>query len=284
MHIRHLTTCLLIISFAMIVHDPSFAAEPAHPASPATRTIVTKLPPKEKLHLYVLMGQSNMAGRGIATAEDTTPHPRVIMLNLEGNWEQAIEPLTRDKPKMAGVGPALAFGKAMAEHAPADVTIGLVPCAVGGTALAKWQKGEKLYEDAVRRAKQAAEVGTLMGVVWHQGESEAGDEKKSGSYDERWAKMIADFRTDVAAPKLPVVVGELGEYLYDRTGNKSPFARLVNERIDQIPQRVAHTAVASSKGLKHKGDELHFDADSQREFGRRYAAAMIRLQSAAARP
>jgi hypothetical protein len=247
------------------------------PAKPADRVTITKLPPKEKLHLYVFMGQSNMAGRGVVGAEDKTPHPRVIMLNLDGQWEQAIEPVTRDKPKMAGVGPALAFGKAMAEHDP-DVTIGLVPCAVGGTALAKWQKGEKLYEDAVRRAKQAAEVGTLKGLVWHQGESEAGDEKRSGNYDARWAKMIADFRKDVGMPELPVVVGELGEYLYTRTGNKSPFAKLVNERIDKIPEQVAHTAVAPSHGLKHKGDELHFDADSQREFGRRYAEAMLGLQ------
>jgi hypothetical protein len=274
MHIHYLAVCIVV--FGLLAQGSSAIA--AEPAQPASRPIVTKLPPKEKLHLYVLMGQSNMAGRGVVGAEDTTPHPRVIMLNLDGQWEQAIEPVTRDRAKGLGVGPALAFGKAMAEHDPA-VTIGLVPCAVGGTALAKWQKGEKLYEGAIRRSKVAAEVGTIKGVLWHQGESEAGDEQRAGDYDTRWAQMITDFRKDLGTPELPVVVGELGEYLYDRTGNKSPFARRVNERINQIPQRVAHTAVASSKGFKHKGDELHFDAESQREFGRRYAAAMLRLQS-----
>jgi hypothetical protein len=277
---RSYYVAVVVAVFSLLAQGSSAIA--AEPTQPATRPLVTKLPPKETLHLYVLMGQSNMAGRGVVGAEDTTPHPRVIMLNLEGKWEQAVEPVTRDRPKGLGVGPALAFGKAMAEHDP-DVTIGLVPCAVGGTALAKWQKGEKLYDDAVRRAKLAAEVGTIKGVLWHQGESEAGDEKRAGSYDARWAQMIGDFRKDLAAPELPVVVGELGEYLYDRTGNKSPFARRVNERINQIPQRVTHTAVASSKGLKHKGDELHFDAESQREFGRRYAAAMLRLQSSPTR-
>lgn len=270
-----LLACAVAAIALLIECAPTLVAEPA---APATRKSVEKLPPKEKLHLYVLMGQSNMAGRGEVGPEDTTPHPRVILLNLDGKWEQAIEPVTRDRAKGLGVGPGLAFGKAMAERDP-DVTIGLVPCAVGGTALAKWQKGEKLYEDAVRRTKLAAQVGTLKGILWHQGESEAGDEKKSASYDERWAKMIADVRKDVGAPELPVVVGELGEYLYARTGDKSPFAKLVNERINQIPQRVEHTGVASSKGLKHKGDELHFDADSQREFGRRYALAMTRLQA-----
>jgi hypothetical protein len=274
MHSHSLAVCLAV--FGLLTQGSSAGA--AEPAKPATGPIVTKLPPKEKLHLYVLMGQSNMAGRGVVGPEDKTPHPRVIMLNLDGRWEQAIEPVTRDRAKGLGVGPALAFGKAMAEHDP-DITIGLVPCAVGATALANWQKGEKLYEDAVRRTKLATEVGTLKGVLWHQGESESGDEKRAGSYDTRWAQMITDFRKDLAAPELPVVIGELGEYLYTRTGNKSPFAKLVNERIDKIPEEVAHTAVASSKGLKHKGDELHFDAASQREFGGRYAAAMLRLQS-----
>jgi len=32
--------------------------------------------------------------------------------------------------------------------------------------------------------------------------------------------------------------------------------------------------------VNHKGDQLHFDAASQRELGRRYAAEMLRLQSA----
>lgn len=42
-----------------------------------------KLPPKERFHLFLLMGQSNMAGRGVVEEQDKTPHPRVLMLNKE---------------------------------------------------------------------------------------------------------------------------------------------------------------------------------------------------------
>ena len=91
-----------------------------------------QLPVKAKLDLYLLMGQSNMAGRGKIGAEDKTPHPRVLVFTLANQWEPAVEPITHDKPRMLGVGPGLAFGKAMAEAEP-GVTIGLVPCAVGGT-------------------------------------------------------------------------------------------------------------------------------------------------------
>src|SRR5262249_24576757 len=105
----------------------------ANPLRGAAQTNVT-LPPREKLQLYLLMGQSNMAGRGELGTEDQTPHPRVLSFSLSNLWELAIEPVTRDRPSGLGVGPGLAFGKAMAERNP-EATIGLVPCAVGGTPL-----------------------------------------------------------------------------------------------------------------------------------------------------
>ncbi|HOX58429.1 MAG TPA: sialate O-acetylesterase [Candidatus Paceibacterota bacterium] len=238
-----------------------------------------QLPAKEKLHLYLLMGQSNMAGRGKLGAEDITPHPRVLVFSLANRWEAAVEPITRDKPQMLGVGPGLAFGKAMAEKTP-GATIGLVPCAVGGTALKRWQHGGDLYSNAVHRAKLAARDGTLKGILWHQGESDSGTATNANTYGERLAGMIQDIRADLAAPGLPVVVGQIGEFLYDRGPDKSPYARVVNGALAALPDKVPATACAPSKGLNHKGDQLHFDASSQREFGRRYAAAMLRLQPA----
>jgi hypothetical protein len=235
------------------------------------------LPAKEKFHLYLLMGQSNMAGRGEIGEEDKTPHPRVLTLTLEGKWEPAVEPITRDRKNGLGVGPGLAFGKAMAEMNP-NVRIGLIPCAVGGTPLSRWQKGGDLYDKALARAKLAAQHGLLQGVLWHQGESESGDEQRAKSYGERLARMIGDLRTDLAAPELPFVAGQLGEFLYTRSENKSPFARQVNGAINELSDHVPFSAGVSSQGLKHKGDELHFDAAAEREFGQRYAAAISRLQ------
>jgi hypothetical protein len=62
-----------------------------------------KLPPKEKFHLILLVGQSNMGGRGTVEAQDKTPHPRVLMLNKANEWVPAIDPLHFDKAA-AGVG------------------------------------------------------------------------------------------------------------------------------------------------------------------------------------
>jgi hypothetical protein len=242
----------------------------------ASASTVAESPPKSRFQIYLLMGQSNMAGRGTLAPEDREANERVLMFTKQGNWEPAREPVTEDKPGMLGVGPGLAFGKTMLE-AQKGVVIGLVPCAVGGTPLRRWQKGGDLYSNAVERARSAMKHGTLAGVLWHQGESEAGSLTNASTYGTRLAGMIQSLRDDLGTPNLPVVAGQLGEFLYDRGQGKSPYARKVNEELARLPQQVPRTACVSSSGLKHKGDNLHFDAESQRELGHRYAAAMLRL-------
>lgn len=235
------------------------------------------LPKREKLHLYLLMGQSNMAGRGRVEAEDRTPHPRVLVLTTNNTWELAVEPITHDRASGLGVGPGLAFGKVMAEK-DASVTVGIVPCAVGGTALQRWEQTGDLYKRALERARRAQQDGTLKGMLWHQGESDSGRKETAETYGERLSRMIRDFRNDLGETNLPVVVGQLGEFLYDRPENKSPFAKLINETLANLPKTVPATACIESHGLTHKGDVLHFDAASEREMGRRYATQMLQLQ------
>ncbi len=238
----------------------------------------SRLPMKEKLQLYLLMGQSNMAGRGKLGAEDKTPHPRVLVFTLQEQWEPATEPITHDKPAMLGVGPGLAFGKALADYMP-DATIGLVPCAVGGTPLKRWQRGGDLYSNTVHRARLAMRDGTLKGVLWHQGESDSGTATNANTYGERLAGMIRDLRADLGVPNLPFVAGQIGEFLYDRGPGHAAYPRVVNEALAQLPEALPFTACAKSNGLKDKGDQLHFDAASQRDLGRRYATEMLRLVS-----
>lgn len=94
--------------------------------------------PAAKLDLYLLVGQSNMAGRGKVEKEDATAHPRVFALNKDDQWVPAVDPLHFDK-RNAGVGLGLAFGKALADENKA-VAIGLIPCAAGGSPISVWKK------------------------------------------------------------------------------------------------------------------------------------------------
>jgi hypothetical protein len=172
----------------------------------------------------------------------------------------------------------MSFARAMADADPA-ITIGLIPCAVGGTPLQRWQKGGDLYQQALDRAKIAMQSGTLKGILWHQGEAESGSETNSRSYAARLAQMIADLRADLGVGEVPFVAGKLGEYLATTSKDGTPsFWPVVNEQIAGLPALSPRTAVADSAGFKHKGDGVHFDTPSLREFGKRYAEAMKKLQ------
>ena len=235
-----------------------------------------QLPRKEKLHIYLLMGQSNMVGRGLIGDEDKQTNPRVLSFTKSNVWQVAMEPL--HSGSSAGVGPGLTFGKRLATD-DASVTIGLVPCAVGGTLLSRWSKGGDLYSNAVARAKVARKDGILTGVVWHQGENDSILEETARTYGERLQQMFRDLREELGEPNLPIVVGEIGEFLYTRKDpTRTPYAKEINAALDEIPAKVRNTACVKASGLTHKGDEVHFDTKSQHELGRRFAEAMLDLQ------
>ncbi|MDF3059114.1 MAG: hypothetical protein K0R17_3329 [Rariglobus sp.] len=229
------------------------------------------------LDLYLLVGQSNMAGRGKLTDADRQPDPRILVLNKENVWVSQGEPLHFDKPEMVGVGLGFTFAKLVADKTP-GVTVGLIPCAVGGTPLSRWKPGADLYEQALVRARIALKNGQLKGILWHQGESESGSETNANAYAKNLAEVALGFRRDLNAPDVPFIAGELGEFLYTRAANKSPYAHVVNQQINSLPAFLPHSAIVSSAGLGHKGDELHFSAEAQKEFGRRYFKALQSLQ------
>ena len=228
------------------------------------------------LQLFLLIGQSNMAGRGKIEAADREPIPRVLMLNQELAWVPAIDPVHFDKPQIAGVGIARTFGRVLAAANP-SATIGLIPAAFGGTSLEQWKPEGKLYADAVRRARFAMKSGRLRGILWHQGEADA-TAQLAPTYRDRFAEFISRLRADLDAADVPVVVGELGEYLM--ADERHVYARVVNEQLALIPLKVPHSGFVSSAGLVHKGDGVHFDSPSVREFGRRYAHAFLSLDPA----
>jgi hypothetical protein len=246
----------------------SMAAFAAEPATPEKRPA--------HWHLYLLIGQSNMAGRGEIEEQDRQVHPRVFMFTKDNQWAPAVDPLHFDKP-IAGVSLGSTFGRVMAD-ADKDVTIGLIPCAVGGTPLKRWQKDGDLWKQAVARAKAAMKDGTLRGILWHQGESDSGDKAIAESYGRRLAEMVVDLRKELDAPDVPFVAGKLGEFLAETSPEGLPsYWKLVNKQIESLPEHVPHTAVVDSAGLKSKADKVHFHAASLRELGRRYATAMQKL-------
>jgi len=228
------------------------------------------------MHLYLLIGQSNMAGRGTVEDVDRTPDPRILVLTQALAWQPASEPLHFDKPGITGVGPGLAFARAMAQQT--EVRIGLIPCAVGGTSIRAWEPGAAdqatsthPYDDMLVRARAALAAGVLTGIIWHQGEADRAD----ASYGEKLTALVQRVRSDLAAPAVPFVAGELAAFRPEVEETTRGF----NTRLNALVATIPHFAVITAAGTTDKGDQLHFDAASARLLGGRYAEAMRRLQS-----
>mmetsp|Transcript_28004 Transcript_28004/g.66519 ORF Transcript_28004/g.66519 Transcript_28004/m.66519 type:complete len:354 (-) Transcript_28004:100-1161(-) len=190
---------------------PSFSEAPAE----------TTAPP-EPLDIFVLAGQSNMAGRGgvVQTKNGLTwdgvvpapcqPAPRKIFkFNSTGCWEEAVEPIHQDidSTKVCGVGPGMPFANQLLSMGFTD-RIGLVPCAIGGTRIDLWQEGGKLFTNMVHRTLTAIAErpnSRLRGLVWYQGESDADTKERAAAYKEKLAAFIDAARTALDSPSLPIL-------------------------------------------------------------------------------
>jgi hypothetical protein len=234
--------------------------------------------PPAAMQLFLLAGQSNMAGRGDVAEQDRTPHARVWMFNRAMSWASAVEPMHFDKP-LAAVGPGRAFGIAIADAYP-TAHIGVIPTAVGGSPITAWEPGVLYketgahpWDDAIRRTKAAMPQGDLRAILWHQGESD-GTDAAAPLYEARLRSLIARFRAEFGNPSLPFIIGQLGRF------EGKPWTAGY-QQVDAAHQRVAadvpNVAFVSSEGLNDNGDQLHFSADAAREFGRRYAQAYLAL-------
>lgn len=120
-------------------------------------------PAPAQMKLFLLIGQSNMAGRGKVEPQDQVVNPHIFMLTKDLKWVPAKDPLHFDKPGVAGVGPGSEFAREILKVDP-NATIGLIPCAVGGTSLDQWKAGGPLYNSAVARTREAIKQGKLAGM------------------------------------------------------------------------------------------------------------------------
>jgi hypothetical protein len=227
------------------------------------------------MDIFLLIGQSNMAGRGRLEEVAAIRDPRIRMFR-DNEWLEAIEPLHRDNPKIAGVGLTMSFAAEVLSGRLAE-EVGLLPCAQGATSLSQWARGSELYRRATDTVAAALKTpGTsLAGVLWHQGENDAGSGPEAQAYGGRLSAMVAGLRADLAAPGVPFVAGELGRFLGAREFRR--HFTVINGQLNALAEKIPRFAVVSSEGLAHDGFDLHFDSRSLREFGVRYAREYTRL-------
>lgn len=253
--------------------------------------------PDPNFHIYLAFGQSNMEGQGDVGQQDKTVDDRFQVLwsadngscsgKTKGKWATAVPPLAHCQG--AKLGPTDYFGRTMVEKTDSQIKVGVIVVAVAGCSIQLFDKdgyanyartqqswmtqrineyGGNPYGRMIEMAKKAQEVGVIKGIIFHQGETDAGDgswpSKVKGVYD----NIVKDLGLGNDIPFLA------GEVL--RSGSSAG----ANQNIAKLPQQSKNFYVVSSEGFNQAlgdGQNVHFTAQEYRDFGKRYAEKMIEV-------
>lgn len=231
---------------------------------------------KSETWVFILAGQSNMAGRGFVEPQDTISDKRILTINAGGQMVYAKEPLHFYEPELTGLDCGLSFAKRLLKNIPANITLLIIPTAVGGSSINQWLKDSthrnvKLLSNFKEKVRVAKKYGDVKAVLWHQGESDANKESIL-LYENRLAELFSVFRKAVQKKLLPILVGELGTYSTSKEDWNS-----INRIINHYSLKDRNTIVIRTDDFKDKGDHIHFDSDGQRQLGVRYAEAYLKF-------
>lgn len=240
-----------------------------------------QIPSPDSLLIFLMAGQSNMAGRGFVAPEDTIPNRRILTLDPSMKWIYAKEPLHFYEPRMTGLDCGMSFANQLLADIPEGYSIAMIPCAIGGSAIEKWLynktfRGVALLDNFKSKAEFVKPYGQIKGILWHQGESNSRPERRV-NYDQKLDSLITIFRATVGDESLPVLLGELGHCA--QPASKQVRWDALTALIHTVADQDENIAVVGTQGLMHKGDSTHFDSPSQRELGKRFALKYLELTS-----
>ena len=251
--------------------------------------------PDPNFHIYLAFGQSNMEGQGGIESQDKTVDSRFQVLwttnetncgKKLGQWSDAVPPLASCSGKL---GPADYFGRTMVEKTDSQIRVGIVDVAVAGCSIqlfdsplsqsymnqqASWFKqrvdayGGKPYERLIEMAKKAQEEGVIKGIIFHQGETDAGDGQWPSKVKAVYDRIISDLGL---GDDIPFLAGEV---------LRSGMSSGANNNIAKLPQQSKNFYVISSEGFNqalNDNQNVHFTSQEYRDFGKRYAEKMIEV-------
>ena len=254
--------------------------------------------PDPNFHIYLAFGQSNMEGQGDIGSQDKSVDERFQLLwsadagscnqgASKGKWIKAIPPLAHCQG--AKLGPADYFGRTMVEKTDPQIKVGIIVVAIAGCSIDLFDKtgyanyarsqqswmtqrintyGGNPYGRMIEMAKKAQEEGVIKGIIFHQGETDAGNGQWPSKVKSVYDNIIKDLGLGSDIPFLA------GEVL--RSGSSSG----ANNNISKLPQQSKNFYVVSSEGFNQAlgdGQNVHFTSQEYRDFGKRYAEKMIEV-------
>lgn len=261
----------------------------------AATAIIGAAAQDENFHVYLCLGQSNMEGNAQVEPVDRQNVPERFKMmaavdfkesgRTQGEWYTAVPPLVR---QYTGLTPMDYFGRTMVANLPDEVTVGVVPVAIGGckiehlskdydpatvTGEADWlqnmmkEYGNEPYKRLVECARKAQKDGVIKGILLHQGESNSGQQDWPQKVKKLYENLLSDLGLD--ASEVPLLAGEVV------TSAQGGVCGGHNAVVNTLPSVIPTAHVVSAANLPQKGDGLHFTAHGYRVLGCRYAVEML---------
>ena len=232
------------------------------------------------MHSILIIGQSNMAGRGFIGEVAPIQNEKIFVLR-NGRWQGMFVPVNPDR-SFSGINLSESFADLYAKER--NTEIGIIPCADGGTHIEQWQPGELLFDHACFMAELASRTSEIVAVLWHQGESDCHEERYP-VYEEKLIRVLNAFREKLNLQDVPFLIGGLGDFLKNCDESISISAVIrknytkINETLKNVADKLPMTGFVSAEGLGANPDNLHFSAIALREFGERYYNEFTKIES-----
>jgi|TARA_B110000858_G_scaffold131657_1_gene149729 hypothetical protein len=227
--------------------------------------------------IVLIVGQSNThSGIGLNSELDTT-EDGISQLGRFGADDMQIisatEPLQHHTKDDNKIGFGLTFSKLLKEFLDLPSRILIIPCGYGGTGFRDnhWNQGDYLYADAVNRVTTVIEnnpESVLTSILWHQGESDVG----SPSYETDLDNFIINIRNDLNAANVPFILGGMVPFWVDQTIERKQQQQLIMTAVNRH-NYIGYTNPELPFRIEKQDnffDVVHYDAEGQRELGKRY--------------
>lgn len=249
-----------------------------------------------KVYVFLLGGQSNAVGHGIANelpGELFYPQDRADLFNFFPDGTDFWGTVRPGLSRSGSFGPEISMGRWLADHyaeREPEVRVVLIKYARGGTNLySQWRGGGggtrsgdgpeyQIFQDTVVRGLERismvypdAEV-SIKGMAWMQGEADCTD-AEAPNYEVNLRTFIEDIRATYGAG-LPFVVGRLS---INQTNRQPVPLATVMQAQTVVSNGDPRVGLVDTNGFGLLADNLHFDSSGNLEMGEAFGRHLAYL-------